>query len=44
MTVNQQCELADLKANLKQGTCCGLPASKEQQAVRRRRIRELQAR
>ena len=43
MTTNEQCELADLRANLKAGTCCGKRASKAQQDVLRRRIAVLEA-
>ena len=42
MTTNQYEELQMLKNNLAAGTCIGLPASKEQQAVRRRRIKQLE--
>lgn len=43
MTPTHQAELDQLKANLAAGTCCGKPASKRQQAKRRRRIAEIEA-
>jgi bacterioferritin-associated ferredoxin len=42
MSPTHEAELDQLKANLAASTCCGKPASKRQQAIRKRRIAELE--
>lgn len=42
MTPSQQVEHDILTANLNAGTCVGEPATEEQQAIRRKRIAEIE--